>query len=638
LQNGEKDQLSMQRFEKALGAFLTYARAPLSVALQGEWGSGKTSLMNRLEASLCAGEGSQFYSVWINTWHYSLISDKNNLLSQIIEGLIEQVVNLSQKQYPEKLKHLAQEVYRVGVSLFWGLSKAAVKSAFAKVSDEAADKADEVLFGQEPEHENLDLLRRKLEALVEELLVRNRQNGIAKRGFIFFVDDLDRIEPSQAVQILEMTKNIFDIENCLFVLAIDYGVVVKGLEAKFGPQNRHNEREFRSFFDKIIQLPFQMPVNTYVIDEYLKQLLTEIGFLTETDQKPDLIEEIVRLTSLSVGTNPRSIKRLANTISFVQLLIGSQPDDQPIKQLTPNEKLLIFGLTCLQISYPEVFNLLSENPFLESWTYDFAKTLRLELSPEALSFSSSNLPAHERWEQIIEAYCKHTPYLTKNAHNILSLLREMKSIAQSDRGSLAMVLPELVELLHVTNVKSDQRAKLEINNIRVLFSLDQRLRPLLEAKLRPPFSQVERKGRMIATLRYQFISKHPNAWAGISASVAHNHLYLKVGNHLHLARIGEQETDAKAWLERNGKLELFQQAIAKIDDLRNHYPNFFYSNIPQMGLRIEKGDLVFEQAFFRVSSSTAQLYSEKYVEELANFLYDYTRLALDVAACNWMPT
>ena len=41
--------------------------------------------------------------------------------------------------------------------------------------------------------------------------------------------------------------------NCVFVLAIDYDVVVKGLESKFGKKTEENEREFRSFFDKIIQ-------------------------------------------------------------------------------------------------------------------------------------------------------------------------------------------------------------------------------------------------------------------------------------------------------------------------------------------------------------------------------------------------
>ena len=71
-----------------------------------------------------------------------------------------------------------------------------------------------------------------------------------------YVDDLDRIDPEDAVSILELLKNIFNIKDCVFVLAIDYQVVVKGLKEKFGEPTPENEWEFRSFFDKIIQLPF----------------------------------------------------------------------------------------------------------------------------------------------------------------------------------------------------------------------------------------------------------------------------------------------------------------------------------------------------------------------------------------------
>lgn len=57
----------------------------------------------------------------------------------------------------------------------------------------------------------------------------------------------------------------FDVRHCVFVLAIDYDVVVKGLEKKFGQKTEGNDREFRSFFDKLIQVPFSMPLSAYEI-------------------------------------------------------------------------------------------------------------------------------------------------------------------------------------------------------------------------------------------------------------------------------------------------------------------------------------------------------------------------------------
>ena len=54
----------------------------------------------------------------------------------------------------------------------------------------------------------------------------------SKIGFTFYIDDLDRIDPPVAVEILELLKNIFDLNKCVFILAIDYDVVIKGLKSR----------------------------------------------------------------------------------------------------------------------------------------------------------------------------------------------------------------------------------------------------------------------------------------------------------------------------------------------------------------------------------------------------------------------
>ena len=95
--------------------------------------------------------------------------------------------------------------------------------------------------------------------------------------------------------------------NCIFILAIDYQVVVKGLEEKFGKQTAENEWEFRAFFDKIIQLPFMMPMGQYNIGKYVNNLLRETGFIDDEELDEEYIKQIV---SYTIGGNPRSIKRL----------------------------------------------------------------------------------------------------------------------------------------------------------------------------------------------------------------------------------------------------------------------------------------------------------------------------------------
>ena len=104
------------------------------------------------------------------------------------------------------------------------------------------------------------------------------KDGSPTKRFVIFVDDLDRLEPTTAVQILELLKNVFDVPHTVFVLAIDYQVVVKGLKSKFGEPTEENEWEFRAFFDKIIQVPFLMPMAKYKLGNYIARLLAGIQY------------------------------------------------------------------------------------------------------------------------------------------------------------------------------------------------------------------------------------------------------------------------------------------------------------------------------------------------------------------------
>ncbi|MEZ4251956.1 MAG: P-loop NTPase fold protein [Polyangiales bacterium] len=57
-----------------------------------------------------------------------------------------------------------------------------------------------------------------------------REQGTHADRIVVFVDDLDRILPDRAVEILEALKNFVDVPGCVFVLACDYEVVKKGLK------------------------------------------------------------------------------------------------------------------------------------------------------------------------------------------------------------------------------------------------------------------------------------------------------------------------------------------------------------------------------------------------------------------------
>ncbi|MDE6333204.1 MAG: KAP family NTPase, partial [Muribaculaceae bacterium] len=304
-------------YVKGLIKFIRNSSAPITIALQGEWGSGKTSLMTRLERELCAAPESQFIGIEINTWEYSMMSSPEatvyKILAQLVQDLTRDDSN-SKKTFKGFLRGAGNFIYRgareslktlpgVGGLLAVGLEAANIPTQLPECDDDS-------------ETASLSALKKVLSEAGKKPITEAH-----KRGVIIFVDDLDRLNPPVAVEILELLKNIFTLDNCIFVLAIDYDVVVKGLKPKFGELTDRNEREFRSFFDKIIQVPFSLPVNNYQPMSFILKSLVDIGYIDDFDTSdPNVTSRIAEVVEASVGKNPRSIKRLINTLSLLDCI------------------------------------------------------------------------------------------------------------------------------------------------------------------------------------------------------------------------------------------------------------------------------------------------------------------------------
>ena len=85
------DKLGMNAYAEALAEFISRAQSPLTIALQVEWGSGKTSLMNALKSRLVDANEAPYLGVWINTWQYALMSNSDEAIVKILTGIIGQI-------------------------------------------------------------------------------------------------------------------------------------------------------------------------------------------------------------------------------------------------------------------------------------------------------------------------------------------------------------------------------------------------------------------------------------------------------------------------------------------------------------------------------------------------------------------
>lgn len=369
-QNSGHDLLKLGSFAEALAEFMVDCETPMTIGLQGDWGTGKTSLMHMIDARL----PEQIQRVDLNTWHYSMFGQDAYLGIAVVKALVEKIaekidpspekgdsalhqVSGTLGKFLRKASALAQTV-EIGVPFVGGVTIKDAKEALSEGSHSI-------------EYEDLSAVLRRFrdqfEALVDDYCKTHPGSKV-----VVFVDDLDRVRPGRALEVLEALKNFMLVKGCIFVLAVDYEIVQLGIREKFGADIQKSTG--KSFFDKIIQLPFQMPTCSYDIENYLLSLLGGCGFLRgEACSDRDDREFFVNVTEVTVGRNPRSIKRVVNYASLLEK-IRSQNASRESTKSTDRMKLL-YAIVCMQIAWPELFEYLLLNPSartianLENWEY-----------------------------------------------------------------------------------------------------------------------------------------------------------------------------------------------------------------------------------------------------------------------------
>ncbi|HEY3975577.1 MAG TPA: P-loop NTPase fold protein [Candidatus Sulfotelmatobacter sp.] len=162
-----------------------------------------------------------------------------------------------------------------GASVVWGAYRL-TKEWGNKLSEKAADTVRELI--REPDYEGkmgyLHLvesdIREVLQLATEASVTKEKPNG---DPLVVFVDDLDRCAPNKVAEVVEAI-NLFlcgDYPNCIFVLAMEPGMVAAALEVankeviekalEMGVADRTAPVGWR-FMEKIVQLPISIPPPT----------------------------------------------------------------------------------------------------------------------------------------------------------------------------------------------------------------------------------------------------------------------------------------------------------------------------------------------------------------------------------------
>jgi hypothetical protein len=249
----------------------------VTIGVHGDWGAGKSSVLEMIEAGLDDVEG--VLCVKFNGWRFQGFEDaKIALIEGIVTALVEKRPMLTKaagavKEVFRRIDWLkvAKKAGGLALTAFTGVPtpdqvRAAV-GALTRVLDDPGELAtkenvvaavetaksllkDEVETRNVPEE--IGEFRKAFDDLLKEAKVQQ---------LIVLIDDLDRCLPDTAIETLEAVRLFVFTSRTAFVVAADEAMIEYAVRKHFPdlPDTTGPRDYARNYLEKLIQVPFRIP-------------------------------------------------------------------------------------------------------------------------------------------------------------------------------------------------------------------------------------------------------------------------------------------------------------------------------------------------------------------------------------------
>ena len=316
----EEDGLNRGSFAESLAKTLVQYSFPssLTIGLYGEWGSGKTSLLNMVFENVERIDDGVVV-LRFNPW---LCSDSKQLVTQFFKQMAT-AIKLKKRAADKAWELIDQYADILGATSVIPVAGEIV-AAFTKVLTKKAEEETKERTNDLQESKNQIIKKLKDE----------------KIKIIVSIDDIDRLSEEEIVAVFQLVKSLADFPNTIYVLAFDYDVVVRAL-------GKVQHGDGKEYLEKIVQVPFEIPApNIDDIHEALFLKLNRIlGDIPEEDWDKETWGELFQQGIKNYIRSIRDVIRYTNVFSLKYELLKNE---------TSAADLL--GLTCLQVFEPTVYS------------------------------------------------------------------------------------------------------------------------------------------------------------------------------------------------------------------------------------------------------------------------------------------
>ncbi|MGC3999584.1 MAG: P-loop NTPase fold protein [Anaeromyxobacter sp.] len=271
----DQDFLNFTEVADQIAALVTKPELlPISVGVFGGWGTGKSTVLQLVQARLSSVGKSKPLVITFDAWLYQGFDDARAALMEVVAAKLLAQLEKDTPLYKKALK-LAKRVnyFRaialavdLGASVATGVplpvgsaihSLAALGSGEGKPADyealkqgaSSAKSQAQALIKPEKKKtppKQIHLFRKEFGEVLEE----------SDRTLVLFVDNLDRCLPDVAIGTLEAMRLFLFMPRTAFVIAADEGMIRHSVAKHFSdPEAPH----IRDYLDKVIQVPLRVP-------------------------------------------------------------------------------------------------------------------------------------------------------------------------------------------------------------------------------------------------------------------------------------------------------------------------------------------------------------------------------------------
>lgn len=372
------DDLGYQKQARTIRNLILNAETPFSIGISGRWGSGKTSMMRHLMASI----GGKPLKYQLN--FKDDVTELEKEFSDITEEYCDNREGLPEVQaiwfnpwenedHKEPMVALLQEIHThfslyaktldsskkfLSVAIHGGLD--ALGSFFKLGKNPASNLKD---IGEKYETESFQTIDRNqkfryvFQDAIKTLLIQEADNkGLLEPSpssrLVIFIDDLDRCEDETIAKLLKEIKQYLSTKHCVFVFGYDRQHIEKSL----AHSESKSHKETRAYLEKLLQTTF------YIKEPKPKKLATFIQGAIEKYQvvneedRDDLVAFLMEI----IDPNPRRVKAFL-TAYYFHILNSElyQVDNENTPQLIAKEALKKLALIAyLKLFYESVYTAL----------------------------------------------------------------------------------------------------------------------------------------------------------------------------------------------------------------------------------------------------------------------------------------